>query len=127
MILKKAFDSLNHNLILAVLEKYIWGGHTTHYFNLECGTPQGDLISEYLFILVLEILFILTKSKKNIHGIKISSMKNFFWKQTFFKKDIISVKIVFRKCETAGIDILKNNNMALCGIKNVDLTKETIK
>ena len=39
------------------------GTHTSHYFHLERVTHQGDPISAYLFILVLEILFILTKSK----------------------------------------------------------------
>ena len=47
------------------------GGHKKHYFNLECGTCQANPISEYFFILVLEILFILTKSNKKIHVIKI--------------------------------------------------------
>ena len=32
-----------------------------------------------------------------------------------------------RKCEIAGTGILKKVNVALCYIKNVDLTKETIK
>ena len=39
------------------------GTHTSHYFHLERVTRQGDPISAYLFILVLEILFILTKPK----------------------------------------------------------------
>lgn len=39
------------------------GTHTSHYFHLERGIRQGNPISAYLFILVLEILFILTKSK----------------------------------------------------------------
>ena len=47
------------------------GGQTTHYFNSEHGACHGDPISAYLFILVLGILFILGKSNKNIHGIKI--------------------------------------------------------
>ena len=47
------------------------GTHTSHYFHLERVTRQGDPISAYLFILVLEILFILTEFNKNIHGIKI--------------------------------------------------------
>ena len=61
---------------------------------------------------------------------------------TFFKKDRSSVKIVFSltdsfskffrllpnvsNCETAGKSVLKNVNVVLCGMNNVDLTKETI-
>ena len=44
---------------------------TQHYFILERGTRLDDPISAYLFILVLEILFILAEFNKNIHGIKI--------------------------------------------------------
>ena len=59
-----------------------------------------------------------------------------------FFKDLSPVKIVFSlldtlskfsglrpnvsKCEIAGISVLKNVNVALCIMKNVDLTKETI-
>ena len=31
------------------------------------------------------------------------------------------------KCEVARIEVLKNVNMALCGMKNINLTKESIK
>ena len=37
---------------------------TTNYFKLEKGTRQGDPISAYLFILVLEIVFLFTKESK---------------------------------------------------------------
>ena len=40
------------------------GGTTTNSFKVEKGTRQGDPISAYLFILVLEILFLLTKESK---------------------------------------------------------------
>ena len=46
-------------------------GHTTIYFRLERGARQGDPILAYLFILALELFFILIKSNKNIHGINI--------------------------------------------------------
>ena len=47
------------------------GGTTTNYFKLEKGTRQGDPISAYLFILVLEIVFLFTKESKKINGINI--------------------------------------------------------
>ena len=47
------------------------GGHTTYYVNLERGNRREDPISAYLFILLLEILFITIISNKNIHDIKI--------------------------------------------------------
>ena len=37
------------------------------------------------------------------------------------------LRLTMSKYEIAGIDILKNVNVALCGMKNVELTKETIK
>ena len=108
---------LNSNLI-AVLQKFDFGyyfidwvkilhnqkscvmngGHTTHYSNLERGTLEANLISAYLFILVLQILLILTKSNKNAHNIKIFKHEYLYTADaddtTFLKKDISSVKIV---------------------------------
>ena len=71
------------------------------------------------------------------------SVQHMLMTKLFLKKDISSVEVVFSvidssskfsgmcpntsKCEIAGIDKLKNVIMTFCGIKNVDLTKETIK
>ena len=89
---QKAFDSVNHNFLTLALKRYgfgktvikrikallnnqesciINGGFTTKYFKLDKGTRQGDSISAYLFILVLEIVFNLIKQNKDIHGLSL--------------------------------------------------------
>ena len=89
---EKVFDSLNRNVLIAVLKKYGFGddfidwililfnseescvinwGHSTKYFPLERGARQEDPISGYLFVLALETLFDLIKANNNIQGIEI--------------------------------------------------------
>ena len=72
----KAFDSVNHHFLIAILKTkgfgtefiewikvllnnqescVINGGKTSKYFKLERETRQGDPISAYLFIVVLEV------------------------------------------------------------------------
>ena len=89
MDIEKAFDLLDHNFLISTLEKYgfsqnfiLWvkillkdqescvisGGKTTKYFLLGRGARQGSPISGFLFILALEILFLLIKTKPEIAG-----------------------------------------------------------
>ena len=117
MDIEKAFDCLDHDFLVNVLNKFgfesnfissiklrlisqqscvINGGCTTPYFNLENGARLGDPVSVYLFILALEVLFVFIKSNENIKGIEI--FKYVFLDtayaddSTFFLRDILSVK-----------------------------------
>ena len=123
------------------------GGHSTKYFPLERGARQGNPISAYLFDLALAIFFILIKTNNNIQGIEIFNHEFLYTAYaddtTFFVKDLNSVKVILSnldqfhtfsglrpnltKFEIAGIGVLKDANVALCGLKSVDLTKESIK
>ena len=92
MDIEKVFDSSDHNFLISALEKYgfnknyiSWakillknqelcvlnGGTTTKYFLLGRGFPQGDPISTFLFILVLQVIFHFIKSKPEIKGLVI--------------------------------------------------------
>ena len=87
---KKAFDSINHNFIKSTLENLNFGdnmiqlvslffnnreaiilmaGHLTNKIFLKQGVPQGDIISPFIFIIVVEILLIKITKSKNIKGL----------------------------------------------------------
>ena len=166
--IEKAFDSVNHIFIIKVLESFgfgysfiqwikilikeqesciINGGKTSQYFKLERGTRQGDPISAYLFILVLEIVFLSLKQNKNMKGIELFQHEFLYTAYaddtTFFLKDKNSVILLFdvfrnfslfsglkpnkSKCEIAGIGVLKGVQVALCGMQCINLNENTIK
>ena len=88
--IQDVFDSVNQQFLTLALRRYgfgktfikwmktllnnqesciINGEITTKYFRLDKDARQGDPISAYLFILVLEIVFNLIKQNKDIHGL----------------------------------------------------------
>ena len=88
--IEKAFNSLSHpfysvskhgygydfiksiELLLESQESCIIDAEITNsYFKLEKGARQGDAVSAYLFILYLEVLFLLVKANKEVEGIYI--------------------------------------------------------
>ena len=70
--IEKAFDSGENYIkwipvILKGQESCVMNnGFTTKYFSVSSGTRQGDPLSAYLFILVMEIMFIQIRNKINI-------------------------------------------------------------
>ena len=166
--IEKAFDSVDHSFLLKVLQKFgfgkdfirwisiilkkqescvINGGTTTNYVKLERGTRQGDPISADLFILVLEIVFLMIKNNDRVKGLELFNdtflYTTYADDTTFFLKNkgsVLEVMNTFQmfteysglrlnttKCEIAGLGVLKGVKAALCGMVCIDLTKETIK
>ena len=91
-----AFDSVDYTFIIEILRKFGFSetfikwvrifhtniescifnnGHSTDYFQLHCGTKQGDPLAPYLFILVIEILACLVNENQNIKGININGIE----------------------------------------------------
>ena len=72
------------------------GVFTIKYLNLEKGAFQGDPVSAYLFILALEIIFLLIKDDSSTKGIKtfdyVVLYRTYADDSTFFLKNLASVK-----------------------------------
>ena len=166
--LKKAFVSIDYVFLCACLKKFSFGenflswvsillknnescvsngGHTTKYFPLMRGARQGDPISAYLFIIVLEVFFAMIRSNNNIKGLQILGfcflLTAYADDSTFFVSDMQSINLIFStfdvfsyysgmeinksKCELAGIGANRSVSTALGGIKNVVLSTDSIR
>ena len=166
--IEKAFDSMDHHFLIAALTKFgfghsfidwikillnknesciINGGTTSKYFELQRGARQGDPIAAYLFIITLEIYFIMVRADEQIKKLHLCDydflLSAYADDTTFFVQDLDSIKIIFTlfdtfsaysgfklnysKCELCGIGALKDVDTALCKVKNVNLTNNAIK
>ena len=81
------------------------GGTPTNYFKLERGTRQGDPISAYLFILVLEIAFLFIMQNENINGLKMHGLKIF--ENAFLNTAYADGTAFFLKHEKAVTELMK--------------------
>ena len=163
-----AFDSLDHNFILSSLKLFnfpeyfikwirilqtdmqssvINNGYSTGYFPVTRGCRQGDPISPYIFILAIEILFVMIQNDQDIKGIKVSGLQikviMFADDTTFFLKDIHSLKkleniiSIYEKFTSLQLNNEKseiawlgpNNGLPAPSVpyKWIDLTRECIK
>ena len=76
------------------------GCHSTGYFPLQRGVRQGDPISAYLFIIVIEVFFTMIRTNPNINGLEILGFKylltSYADDSTFFIKDERSAIEIFK-------------------------------
>ena len=154
---EKAFDSVDWEFMKLVLRKFNFGdslirwidvfytdisscvinnGFTTNYFNLQRGVRQGDPLSPYLFILVVEILACSVRQNKSIKGITINGVETKILQYADDTNGILSdttslrsflktvkefgefsgLKLNKGKSEAAWLGSLRNETTTPCGI-----------
>ena len=120
---------------------------STGYFTLTRGSRQGDPISAYLFIIVMEVFFTMVRNNENIQGIDILGLNYLLTAYaddaTYIIKNISSAIEIFNtfdkfsdfsglrlnkpKCECAGIGVKSGVQTALLDIKNINLNEDFIR
>ena len=119
---------------------------STGYFPLTRGSRQGDPISAYLFIIVMEVFFTMVRNNENIQGLNILGFKYLLTAYaddaSYIIKNISSAIEIFNtfdkfsefsglrlnksKREFAGIGVKNGVQTALLGIKNINLKEDFI-
>ena len=163
---EKAFDSIEHNFVFAVLKHFNFGdnfikwiklllqhnmscivnnGIASNFFSVGRGTKQGDPISPYLFILVIEIMAIMMRTSDHIRGYKTKTeelkLVIFADDTTFFLQDeksfqcvlknlemfyeFSSLKINLKKSEIGWLG--KKGSLESKGIKYIDFEKNGLR
>ena len=166
--IEKAFDSVDHPFLFAVLEgigfngEFLdWikvlhnnqescvmnGGVSTGYFPLKRGSRQGDPISAYLFIIIMEVFFIMVRNNPNIEGLEMLGFKyiltSYADDATFILKNTNSITEIFKtfdtfsefsglkanrsKCEIAGIGVKNGAEVALLDLKCINLLTDAVR
>ena len=120
-------------------------GITPSYVNIKKGACQDDPISAHLFILCLQVLFLVVKANHKIRGMNIFQyiylQTAYTDDTTFFLKSENSIRQLIETCSTfsqysclkssyekykiAGIGVLKSVKVTVCGMKCVGLWKDT--
>ena len=81
-------------------------GHSSEYFPLNRLTRQGDPLSAYLFILVLDVMLIQIRENDNIKGINIADfdikLSAFAGDTYFLTLDIQSLRHIQDTCSVFG-------------------------
>ena len=123
------------------------GGNSTGYFKLERGARQGDPISAYLFIMVMEVFFQMIRRNRSIKGVEICGhifdIVAYADDATAFVNDLESARLLLKtfgifskysglrlnesKTEICGIGVKRGVEVALCGMKSVDLVTSSVK
>ena len=166
--IEKAFDSVSHAFLISVLRQSGFGanfiqwirvllcnqescvmnnGHSSGYFKIDSASRQGDPISAFLFILVLEILFIQVNSDHKIEGIRIFSheiklsafaddvtylLRNLNSLEELLRllamcKQFSSLKVNFERSDLCDIGAMKGVEGAFCGVTCLNLLSDSIK
>ena len=144
----KAFDSIGHSFLSAVLQKYSFrerflkwiqiiiknqescnvnGGITTKFFSLDTGVHQGKPVFAFLFIFAFEVLFVLVKSNNNIKGLEVYG-HNFLYRayaddSSFFFKNKKSVIEAFKILDEFSFFSGLKLNKEKCEVSGIGVQK----